>query len=286
MEDSNPSWYISGIFGSLGQVTELTLAGQVLSRIITHQQAHPHLSLIRSINSIYTQNGFLSFYKGYRWNLAMSICKGFTRWSFNNFLFSFCDKTLPSSLQSQFSWLIPLLVGLGGAALETTLYLCPLESLKTREMTETNWKQKTFMWQVIRAEGLRIFFRGWTGLFPRQAVTWATYLMVYDKYRAWIISLRRGKGILMRDKLMLNFMTGATAAVLTTPLDLYKTQRQKLDPIQEKNIILSFKSLAKNYGIVGIYRSLPIRIIRSGVYAVATFTVMDFFNALPKRMKL
>jgi hypothetical protein len=153
-------------------------------------------------------------------------------------------------------------------------------------MTEIHWKRSTFMWQVIRKEGLRIFFRGWTGLFPKQAITWATYLLVYDKYRRWVINLRRGKEVRFGDKVMMNFMTGATAAVLTTPLDLYKTQRQKVDPIQESNIVLSFKSLARQYGIMGIYRSLPIRIVRSGVYAIATFTVMDYFNALPNRMKL
>jgi hypothetical protein len=285
VSSSNPSWYISGVFGSLGQLTELTLAGQVLSRIMTLQQAQPSLSIRESIRTIYAENGFKSFFKGYRWNAGMSVCKGFTRWSFNNAMFAVCEKYISKETQKNYPSLIPLMAGMGGAMLETTLYLCPLESLKTREMTES-WKGKNHMWHVIRSEGAAIFFKGWTGLFPRQAITWATYLIVYDKYRQFIMSLREGKPARTIDKFFMNFMTGATAALLTTPLDLYKTQRQKVDPIQEKNIVSSFLALIERYGIRGLYRSLPMRITRSGVYAVATFTVMDFFNALPNRMRV
>jgi hypothetical protein len=281
----NPPWYISGIVGSLGQVTELTLAGQLFNRIATAQQANPEFGIKTAIQHIYKKNKWRGFFDGYRWNVGMSIAKGFTRWSFNNAMFSISDRIVSKKIQKEHSWIVPLMVGIGGAALETTLYLCPLESLKTREMTE-QWVNKTHMWKVIRTEGYPIFFRGWTGLFPRQAVTWATYLLVYDKYRSAMINFRKGKEITTIDKILMNFMTGATAAMLTTPFDCFKTQRQKVDPLEKKNIISSMNLLVKKYGFKGIYRSLPMRLCRSGFYAVATFSVMDFFNALPARMKL
>lgn len=281
---TNPPWYISGFFGSLGQVTELAIAGQFLSRVATYQQANPHVGLRQSIVNIQAQEGLRGFYKGFRWNVGMSVCKGFTRWSFNNLMFSVFGSRIPKEIQERHSWVLPVIVGVGGAALETTLYLCPLESMKTREMTE-KWGSKTHMWRVVRTEGYSIFFRGWTGLFPRQAITWGTYLVAYDKYRALVISLREGKPARAIDKILMNFMTGATAALLTTPLDLYKTQRQKVDPIKNKNLLSSMQSLIQSYGWQGVYRSLPMRVTRSGFYAIATFTVMDFFNALPSRMK-
>lgn len=213
----------------------------------------------------------------------MSVCKGFTRWSINNFLFSFFGNHISKDIQKKHTWVVPVIVGLGGAGLETTIYLCPLESLKTREMTE---KRKTRMWVVIRSEGISIFFKGWTGLFPRQGVTWATYLLAYDKYRDFVMKFREGKPARTVDKFAMNFMTGVTAACLTTPLDLYKTQRQKVDPIKEKTMLSAMRALIQSHGWQGVFRSLPGRVMRSGWYSVATFTVMDFFNALPARMKV
>jgi len=111
-------------------------------------------------------------------------------------------------------------------------------------------------------------------------------LLVYDKYRDLVMFFRKGKQATIMDKFAMNFMTGATAASLTTPFDLYKTQKQKVKPIKEKNLLLSMQLLIQNYEWQGVYRSLPMRVARSGFYAMATFTVMDFFNALPNRMKV
>lgn len=280
----NPPWYVSGLAGALGQVAELSLGGQILNRIATAQQANPSAGIVSSMRAIHQQNGFRGFFTGFRWNVGMSFCKGFTRWSINNALFSLSDRLISKNIQKEHSWIVPVMVGIGGAAFETTLYLCPLESLKTREMTE-NWGQKTHMWKVVKADGVAIFFRGWTGLFPRQALSWGTYLVVYDKYRVMMMSMHEGPATKI-DKFMMSFMTGVTAALFTTPFDLYKTQMQKLDPISEKKMLRSMHFIYQNYGWQGIYRSLPMRIARSGCYAGATFTVMDYFNALPSRMKI
>lgn len=286
-EHKNPPWYISGIAGSLGMTAELTLGGQVLNRVLIAQQANPDLTVINAVKSIYNQNGIKSFFVGYRWNVGMAVCKGFTRWSLNNTIFSFCQDHIPKEVQKNHQYLVPTIVGIGGAIFETTVYLCPLESLKTREMTILNpHGDKNKIWRIIRDEKGSIFFKGWTGLFPRQAITWVTYLLVYDKYRTLLIKARGENQIGKVEKIAMNFMTGATAAFLTTPFDLYKTQRQKENPIEQKNIVSSIRFLFFHHGLQGVYRSLPIRLVRSGFYAASTFTVMDFFDALPARMKL
>lgn len=281
----NPPWWLSGLAGSLGMVIELTLGGQVLTRVVTAQQADPNLKIVDAFKAIHYQKGMRGFFAGYRWNVGMACCKGFTRWSLNNAAFTFCHNHIPQEVQKKYPSLIPATVGLGGAAFETTLYLCPLESLKTREMTQLPSDTKKIA-EIIRQEGPSLFFRGWTGLFPRQAVAWSTYLLVYDKYRSALLKLREGERVNKGDKFVVNALTGATAALLTTPLDLYKTQRQKERPIGNIHIFRSLKELFADYGWKGLYRSLPMRISRSAFYAAATFTVMDYFNALPARMKL
>lgn len=280
-QTNNPPFYKSFVAGAIGQTVDLTL-GHPLNRIATAQQASPGVgTFIKTIRYLHGMNGFREFYCGLRWNMASASCKGATRWGINNQLFSVFEQ-IPKNIQDQFKSIVPVSVGLSAAAIETTMYLCPLESLKTREMTQGH----KHVWKVVKQEGPCIFFRGWNRLYYRQAISWGTYLCVYDALRARLLDYKQGKPVTQLEKTVMNAATGTIACLLTTPFDMLRTQIQKDQPLLEKRTIRALGYVMQTHGIKGVYRSLPTRVLRSAWYAVSTFFIMDYLNALPQRMKL
>lgn len=282
-----PPFYLSFAAGSLGQGLEMLGGGHVLTRIVTEQEAHPQRgSIIKTMRYLYNQNGLREFYTGLRWNLALGCLKAGMRWGLNNKLFDLFGKKIPKPLQDDHKWVVPVAVGLSGAAFET-LYQCPFESLRTREMTQ-NWRGYPRMWEVIKTDGISIFYKGWKRFYVRQAITWNTYLLVYGKLRGKVLTYRkeRREEITTADKIFMNAATGATACLLNTPFDMLRTQLQKYQPLKEKHLIAAISNVVHSHGFKGLYLSLPTRVLRSMWYAVATFTVMDKLNALPEQMKL
>ena len=278
----DPPLYLSVAAGMLGQCAELVLGGHVLNRVATELMAHPERgSVTGAVRHLYAEGGLKEFYKGLNWNLVQGCCKGATRWGFNNLMFRLFAEALPKGLQEKHRWILPAAVGLGGAAVETALYLCPLESMKTRRMTGP----EGFV-RIVKQEGIPVFFKGWTGLYGRQAITWTTYLVVYDKARDILLKYREKKEVTVFDKFTLNAVTGTVACLLNTPLDMLRTQFQKHEPLRGYSLLRAANLIMSDHGVKGLYSSLPIRIARSVWYAVSTFTVMDYLNALPKRMQL
>lgn len=256
----------------LGQGVELLLGGHVLNRIATAQEANPELgSFGKTVLFLKKKGGLGEFYKGLRWNLVQGCYKGATRWGLNNMLFHYWERMLPNS------WIVPVAVALSSAFTEATV-LCAFESLKTKEMTGARVTLDT-----VRNHRL---MHGWKPLFYRQALVGTNYLLVYDKARAVLLAWKENKPVNTLEKMGLSAFTGFTACLLNTPFDMWRAQRQKYDPFKEYRLIPAFKELISAYGVSGVYRSLPTRAARSAFYAIATFTIMDKFDALPGRMKL
>eukprot|EP01130_Rhizamoeba_saxonica_P012000 TRINITY_DN5019_c0_g1_i1.p1 TRINITY_DN5019_c0_g1~~TRINITY_DN5019_c0_g1_i1.p1 ORF type:complete len:286 (+),score=28.87 TRINITY_DN5019_c0_g1_i1:31-888(+) len=277
MTDS-PSFFKSFLAGGCGQIVELLTLGHIATRVATEQQANPSYSVLKSIKNIYVKQGFLGYYQGLRWNIVMGFLKGASRWGLNNTLYNFFTPMFEKE-----SRLVPVAVAVTGAFIETTLILCPFESLRTLDMT-TSPGIKLDLWDKIRQEKLRVFFRGWNRIFFRQIVTWVTYLSVYDIIRQKIMKYR-GDKINSYDKVFVGMATGATASILNTPLDMLKTQIQKNEPLNLR-IVSAVKEIMAQHGIYGFYSSFFARVCRSSWYSLVTFTVMDQLNALPERMRL
>lgn len=66
-------------------------------------------------------------------------------------------------------------IGTSAAFLDTTLIVCPLESIKVREMTTTWSGGRAQMMDVFREEGVGLLFRGWNRVFYKQVgvLAWA-----------------------------------------------------------------------------------------------------------------
>jgi len=270
----------SFLTGGIGQAADLLTLGHILTRIATQQQANPQFTFMQSIKSIHSKGGIPEFYKGLRWNLLIGVMKGASRWGLNNSLYRFYTTNFGNSS------LVPVMVGVTGAAIETTLILCPFESLRTREMT-TFWKEgKVNMWHTItKIDGVKIFFRGWDSILLRQVVTWVTYLVVYDQCRNIALKSKGSMPLTWIDKILVGSATGFVACLLNTPFDMFKTQVQKDQPLKLQITSLA-RVLYSQYGAYGLYSSLGTRALRSTWYSAVTLLTMDYLNALPSRMKL
>jgi hypothetical protein len=157
-----------------------------------------------------------------RWNLITNSGKGAIRLCIFNACDRFYRTILPTEIYKDYPSLASTLVGFTTGLLETTFVLCPLENLKTREMTS----QRSLA-TMLKEEGPGMLLNGWKMIVIKQSLALMAYLFSYEKLKQFTIAYNEGKPVPMHHKMMLGAATGAIMSVFSTPFDLLKTQAQK-----------------------------------------------------------
>ncbi len=153
-ELSSPSYHHSFLAGGFAHSCELLMLGQCLDRIKVEQEIRADLNIRDAIASIWKQGQWESFYRGLKWNLISSALKGSFGWSLHNLSNRFVMSIYAQKDPKHPSFYFSVLVGAGVAFLETSLILCPLERLKTFEMTNHSKVN-----DYIKKKSLSFFFR-------------------------------------------------------------------------------------------------------------------------------
>ena len=224
----------------LSQLAELLTLGHVFTRIATEQQARPPRIQDRTPSfrpntsfyplstgrQLYAFGGLKELYLGLRWNVFSSCGKAVSRWSLTNLLYTGYDQHVPKHFQDSYPWIAAPAIGFMAAFLETTFILCPLENMRTKEMTSSLTSEPT------RADSSSLvskFTRGWDRVFTRQVAAWISYLTVYDVIRNFAISHVKDNAAPtpFHIKALVGIATGATSCCVTTPIDMLRTQVPK-----------------------------------------------------------
>ena len=220
------------VLSHLLQTSVTSRAGHVFNRIATAQQAQiPHPSFAKTVKTLYSTGGIKEFYKGLRWNLLSSCAKAGTRWTLTSSLYHAVESYVPSDVRDNAFWSDAVAVGFSAAFVETTFVLTPMESFRTLEMTTALQKHKQAVSETSKKQGMiRTLLKGWDRVFVRQLTSWVTYLVAYDKVKTLVLgnpddNKPRGQASLVQ-KAAVGVGTGAVACVLTTPLDMLRTQTQ------------------------------------------------------------
>ncbi|MBN9377725.1 MAG: hypothetical protein BGO14_11575 [Chlamydiales bacterium 38-26] len=272
----------SMLAGSVAHSIELFTLGQILDRIKVEKEARPQLRSIKeAFKHIWKQGEGKEFYKGFRANIALSILKGSTGWGIHHLcnrqilrIYPQKDKHFPTV---GFTTLVGCMTGF----IETSFILCPLERFKTYEMTSKGQALKNV--RIISNSGLKFMYKGWTPLLLRQTVSWASYLVTYQKLRQAF--LNRSSSLTMQEKITLSASTGAIVACINAPFDLLKTQLQQANVTDEKMWQKAY-TIHRQYGWKGMYRGLTIKLIRNIWSSVCIILTLDKMNAFPANMKI
>ena len=281
----NPPFYLSFLSGVVAHAYEVSSLGHILDRIRVEQEVHPQLTLRKAVLSIWKKGRWNAFYRGLRWNIGLSAMKGGFGWSLHNvsnrFMLGVCHQKDP--LHPSFPFVIA--VGLGSAFLETTLILCPLERLKTVEMTH-NSKQIFTVNEYIKKEGIQFFYRGWKLVMLRQSCSWISYLGIYQHLRHSFLAYNEDRSLSLIQKVFLGGITGGVVAVINAPLDLLKTRAQKANPLHSKGVFFAVRSVLDKHGWRGLYSGLSMKVGRHIWSSASILIILDQLQALPSNMKI
>lgn len=273
----------SMLAGSVAHSIELLTLGQFLDRIKVEKEARPHLQSIKdAFKHIWQQGGWREFYKGFRANMALSVLKGSTGWGIHHLCNRQVLKIYPQKDKRLPSMSFTMLVGCTTGFIETSFILCPLERLKTYEMTSQGYHPLKNV-KLVSSSGLKFMYKGWTPLLLRQTVSWTSYLVTYQKLRQAFLS--RSSTLTIQEKITLAVSTGAIVACINAPFDLLKTQLQQADVNHEK-MWKKAHTIHLQYGWRGMYRGLTIKLIRNIWSSVCIILTLDQMNAFPANMKI
>jgi hypothetical protein len=277
-----PSFAHSSFFGGLAHGLEVLSGGHVLDRIKVHcETAGKTAGIMKSYQEIISKEGITSLYKGFKWNVLLSTFKGSSGWLINNFSNRTMSEIVPQSLKK--SAIFPLSVGLMTAMIEGALIITPLERIKIIEMT-TDSRSPLSLAKIFKKHGPAFFFVGLQTVIFRQSITWCSYLCFYDFYKRKIE--KYSNAIPSTHGVAIAALTGSSVCFVNSPLDFYKTQKQMLHALPNKNMFNNIKYLISKFGIQSFYSNLRIKILRSSFSCIFIVSFLDYMNALPLNMKV
>lgn len=281
-----PGFLFTLLSGSLIAGFELTCGGHAMDRIKTHQQsnlAQNRFPGVReSVQSIYKTQGIKGFYLGFRWNVVSHCGKSALRWGTMGKMDALIHNTLSSSIKESYPYMPSILLAGAVSIVESLLIVCPSESLKTKEMQSM---QSFHPVRFLKNFGTSRVFDGCDAVIARQFLSWASFLIGYQKATEWMVKAthkKSSKELSGLEKFIIGAFAGALNAAIVGPIDVVKTQRQKLSPLEAKTLIQAIARIWVNHGWQAFTAGIPIKMFRASWYAGVSLFMMDklgIFNA-------
>lgn len=281
---SNPPFRRSFLAGSSAHLFEVLALGHILDRVRVEQEIYAKCTLKNALVSIWKKGKIKEFYRGLKWNIALSTLKGGCGWSIHNFSNRSVIAICPQKDPIRPSLFFIGTVGIFSAFLETSFILCPLERLKTVEMTKDKYLSMTR--DHTRRKGLQFFYQGWSIVMLRQSCSWLSYLGIYQLLRQFFFEYNVDRPLSLKQKALLGGITGGLVASINAPLDLLKTHAQKANVLISEGTVTFMRTILKKYGWKGIYNGLSMKIMRHSWSAITTLIILDHLQALPSNMKI
>lgn len=274
--------------GAAAQCAEVLAFGHLLDRVKVEQQVATsggqRVRATECVRRLYARGGVAEMYRGMMPNLAQAGLKGASRWGFLTASIHLCDAVLPTHTRQQQPSAYNCAVGVTTGALETTLVSCPFESLKVWQMTRGKDQPSL---RIAVARDPRMLWRGWSAQFFKQTITWATFLIVYEKVRQAALAVRHGQQLSTVDKAGVGLLTGAFATLVHAPADAAKTLVQSASaPRQQYGFAGAVRSLVMSGGASALFAGMAPKLARNCVSTTITVITIDYFGCLPKGMEL
>lgn len=248
-------------------------------RVKTTQQASPvALSGTKTALAIYQQEGVRGFYKGGIPNGSRYILKPMYRYPLMFFLPNAYEDILPASAGQKNPYFKKALTGVTLASLEV-YFICPLERLKVALMTSGQEKNPllNFMRQSKGHMGKELF-RGLNALFPKQIVSWTSFLLADVKMKELC---HRWTGTPLYEELSFWPLMGAGTVVgivntaVTLPFDYVKTHLQQRSAHDTGGLAKAVKQLYARYGATAFYSGWRTRMLHYILHGIFTVTILE-----------
>ncbi|MES1913626.1 MAG: hypothetical protein MHM6MM_005803 [Cercozoa sp. M6MM] len=157
-------------------------------------------------------------------------------------------------------------VAVAGAAsgVSTTLWLCPVESVKVRLQAAATTRHYQSAWHcaahMARTEGTRAFTRGIGATFLRECPGGAAYFLAYES-ACYLQQVHADEELGMLPLMLAGSMAGCAYWLLTFPADTIKSVQQ--GSLQQHSFLSAAHQLYRTGGVRSFYRGLGVTLVRA-----------------------
>ncbi|XP_047314722.1 mitochondrial arginine transporter BAC2 [Impatiens glandulifera] len=287
------SWGKEFVAGGFGGVAGI-ISGYPLDTLRIHQQHSPGGSAIKTLRNIVAGGkGPLSLYRGMAAPLASVTFQNAMAFQIYAILSRAFDSTSPTINPSSNppSYKGALLGGIGTGAIQS-LMLTPVELVKIRlqlqsitsQPNSVTLKSQTgpinIVKSILRTEGLRGIYRGFTITVLRDAPAHGAYFWTYEYARECLHPGCRKTGQeSFKTMLMAGGLAGVASWVCCYPLDVIKTRIQaqpiRQEQRQYRGIVDCFRKSVCEEGYRVLWRGLGTAVMRAFIVNGTVFTAYE-----------
>ena len=235
---------------------------------------------------IYKQQGILGFYAGVIPNGVRVTLKSAYRWPMMLSFPTFYESILPEFINKNLPSTRKILTGGTIASLETFI-IYPLERLKVSFMT-SDTKERSFVsfFNQNKSHLTKELFRGLNALYQRQIVSWISFLVADDKFKAIARRYTEKEELNFYNLLCVSFCVGAVNTLTTMPMDCVKTQLQMGSILKSGGVFDVMKNTIKKHGITGLYAGWKPQLIKYMINSIFTVTLLEKWKLVYLNLKI
>jgi hypothetical protein len=235
------------IGGSLAGTTEAILTWPFENLKTQMQFQGNQQSIYQTAISIYKKGGLISFYRGLSPVLFFNIPKVISRFYAYDYSKNYLqDKNIRGNTNI-------ILSGLFAGFIESTFITVPSETIKTKMIKNPELTIRN----IIKKEGLKRLYQGYTPTLIRQSLNQASRFLFYQHYKDYIN--KKNSQFSPYHSLQGGIFAGIFSVIISTPADVIKTQMQEG---KEEKIIQIITKIYKTSGINGFWRGSLARMLR------------------------
>jgi hypothetical protein len=247
-----------------------------LEGIQTRMQAlNAKISYIDMAKIVYKNQNIKGLYAGIVPKFSSSMIRNVCRWYMIDSLPGFYKDSISQQLDINYPQLKLILTGASVAAFDT-LALTPFERWKVMLMTR---ETKNSLFFNSSSSIFKELFRGSTTVYPQSFFNWTSVLLADQQLKYYAKEHTLNKEVPIHWLLGTSITLGFVSSCLLLPIQVVKTQFQKDNPVENKGIIKTMKSIVKSQGYKGLYVGWRMDAARSVIFSVFDFYFLGLLNS-------
>lgn len=223
----------------------------------------------------YAERGITGFYRGVSTLVVGSIPKAAVRFA----AYNWCAEMLKDD-KGKLTSTRTMLAGLGAGITEAIVAVTPMETVKTKFIHDQNSKTPKYrglvhgVGVIIKEEGIGGVYRGLVPTMAKQGCNQACRFYVFNTLKSLVLAGEK-RELKPYESLAIGGVAGILSVYATMPFDVVKTRMQGLDAAQYKNSFQCGYVVARDEGILALWRGTVPRLSRVMFSSGLIFTFFE-----------
>lgn len=220
-----------------------------------------YTGMISCTRYTYQHHGVLGFYRGLLPVLMGSIPKAGIRFGGFNMIQTQMIKQNNGKAASPFQ---NLLAGMTAGAIESTVAVTPIETVKTKLIHANKGFLRGFL-DIVKLEGIRGVYQGWAATTLKQSSNQGLRFMAFSFYKSQVLGKDHaevGRSLTAVQALAGGMCSGCFSTICNNPFDMAKTRMQGLEASQYRSFFHCIGTIVKKEGVLALWSGVGPRLSR------------------------